>query len=195
MLPKSLAVLRRRIPELLEDADNGLCTLMRRLLHRGWQRLLRADDEIKQLARELNRVVKQDEDCQLLMSVPGYGPVASSSFSVVVGDGSCFKQGRDVAASLGLVPRQHSTGGTPKLLGISERGNKELRTVLVQGAQSVLRCAKGKDDPLCQWALRVRARQGTNKATIAVANKAGPYRLGGTAFPDAVQAWLCVTLI
>jgi transposase len=171
VMPKSLANLRRQIPDLLEDAGNGLSVLFRRLLNHGWQRLMRLDDEIKELDRELNRAVKQDENCQLLMSIPGYGPVISSSFSVVVGDGNCFKRGRDVAASLGLVPRQHSTGGKPKLLGISKRGNKELRTLLVQGAQSVLRCAKNKDDPLGQWALKVSARQGSNKATVALANK------------------------
>ena len=171
VMPKSLKVLRERIPDLLEDADNGLSALFRRLLHHGWQRLLRMDDTIEKLDRELNHVVKQDTDCQLLMSIPGYGPVVSSSFSVVVGDGNCFKRGRDVAASLGLVPRQHSTGGKPKLLGISKRGNKELRTLLVQGAKAVLRQANGKQDPLCQWALKISARHGPNKAAVALANK------------------------
>jgi transposase len=171
VMPKSLKVLRQRIPELLEDADNGLSTLFRYLLHLGWQRLSRMDEEIKGLDRELSHAVKQDTDCQLLMSIPGYGPVVSSSFSVVVGDGSCFKRGRDVAASLGLVPRQHSTGGKPKLLDISKRGNKELRTLLVQGAKAVLRHANGKQDPLCQWALKISARHGPNKAAVALANK------------------------
>jgi len=171
VMAKSLTVLRRRLPELLEDADNGLSALFRRLLHHGWRRLLRADDEIKELDRELNRAVKQDDNCQLLMSIPGYGPVVASCFSVVIGDGDCFNRGRDVSASLGLVPRQHTTGGKPKLLGISKRGSKELRTLLVQGAQSVLRSAKGKDDPLCRWALKVNARHGANKAAVALANK------------------------
>ena len=171
VMPKSLKVLRERLPELLEDADNGLSTLFRRLLHHGWQRLLRVDDEIRELDHELDQAVKQNTDCQLLMSIPGYGRVVSSSFSVVVGDGTCYARGRDVAASLGLVPRQHSTGGKPKLLGISKRGNKELRTLLVQGAKAVLRRAKGKPDPLCQWALKVSARHGPNKAAVALANK------------------------
>lgn len=171
VMPKSLNMLRKRLPELLEDADNGLSALFRRLLHNGWQRLLRVDEEIKTLDRELNHAVKQDTNCQLLMSIPGYGPVISGSYSVVVGDGTCFQRGRDVSASLGLVPRQHSTGGKPKLLGISKRGNKELRTLLIQGAKAVLRTAKGKDDPLCQWALKVSAQKGSNKAAVALANK------------------------
>lgn len=171
VMAKSLAILRRRLPELLEDADNGLSDLFRRLLNQGWRRLLRADDEIRELDCELNRVVKQDKNCRLLMSIPGYGPVVSSCFSVVIGDGGCFNRGRDVSASLGLVPRQYSTGGKPKLLGISKRGSKELRTLLVQGAQSVLRSAEGKDEPLCRWALTVNARHGANKAAVALANK------------------------
>lgn len=171
VIPKSLSMLHKRIPAILEDADNGLSALFRRLLHNGWQRLLRLDDEIEVLDGELNHAVKQDSDCQLLMLTPGYGPVVSACFSVVVGDGTCFRRGRDVSASLGLVPRQHSTGGKPKLLGITKRGNKELRTLLIQGAKSVLRTAKGKDDPLCQWALKISAQKGPNKAAVALANK------------------------
>jgi len=171
VMAKSLTALRRRIPELLEDADNGLSTRFRRLLHHGWQRLLRTDDEIRELDRELNCAVNQDNSCQLLMSIPGYGPIIACSFSVTVGDGSCYRRGRDVSASIGLVPRQYTTGGKPKLLGISKRGSKEMRALLVQGAQAVLAHAKGKDDPLCQWALKIRARHGYNKAVVALANK------------------------
>jgi transposase len=171
VMARSLTTLRRRIPELLEDADNGLSMRFRRLLHHGWQRLLRSDDEIRELDRELRCAAKQDSGCRLLMSIPGYGPVVSSCFNVMVGDGSCFKRGRDVSASIGLVPRQYTTGGKPKLLGISKRGNKEMRTLLVQGAQSVLANAAGKDDPLCQWALKICARHGHSKAVVALANK------------------------
>lgn len=171
VLPRSLTVLRRRLPELLEDADNNLSALFRRLLHGGWQDLLQIDERVKALDRELDRAVAQDEDCQRLMAIPGFGPVVASEFSVTVGDGRCYRRGRDVSALLGLVPRQHSTGGKPKLLGISKRGDNLLRVNLIQGARSVLIHAKGKEDPLCRWALKVRAERGFNKATVAVANK------------------------
>jgi len=171
VLPRSLAVLRRCIPELLEDADNELSALFRRLLHGGWQHLLEIEVQIKVLDQELARAVAQDEDCQHLMTIPGFGPVVASGFSVAVGDGRCYRRGRDVSAVLGLVPRQHTTGGKPKLLGISKRGDNLLRAHLIQGARSVLMHAKGKDDPLCRWALKVCAERGFNKATVAVANK------------------------
>ena len=171
VLPRSLAVLRRCIPELLEDADNELSALFRRLLHGGWQHLLEIEVQIKVLDQELAQAVAQDEDCQHLMTIPGFGPVVASGFSVAVGDGRCYRRGRDVSAVLGLVPRQHTTGGKPKLLGISKRGDNLLRAHLIQGARSVLMHAKGKDDPLCRWALKVCAERGFNKATVAVANK------------------------
>ena len=171
VIPRSLALLRRRLPELLEDADNGLSALFRRLLHTGWQHLLQIEEQVKALNQELDRAVAQDKDCQRLMTILGYGPVVASEFSVTVGDGRCYRRGRDVSAMLGLVPRQHTTGGKPKLLGISKRGDNMLRVHLIQGARSVLMHAEGKDDPLCRWALKIRAERGFNKATIAVANK------------------------
>jgi len=171
VIPRSLAALRRRLPELLEDADNGLSALFRRLLHAGWQHLLEIEEQVKTLHLELTRAVAQDENCQRLMTILGYGPVVASEFSVAVGDGRCYRRGRDVSAVLGLVPRQHTTGGKPKLLGISKRGDNLLRAHLIQGARSVLIHAEGKDDPLCRWALKIRAERGFNKATVAVANK------------------------
>jgi len=171
VLPVSLRVLRQRLPELLEDADNGLSVLFRRLLQLGWQHLLQVDAQVATLDRELAQAVQQDEACQRLLTIPGFGPVVACGFSVAVGDGRDYRRGRDVSASLGLVPRQHSTGGKPKLLGISKRGDGVLRSQLIQGARSVLTHAEGKDDALCRWALKVRAERGFNKATVAVANK------------------------
>lgn len=171
VLAQSLRVLHQRLPEVLEDADNGLSALFRRLLQLGWQHLLQIEAQVVELHRELTHAVQQDEACQRLLTIPGFGPVVASGFSVAVGDGRDFRRGRDVAAALGLVPRQHSTGGKAKLLGISKRGNGVLRSHLIQGARAVLMQAKGKEDPLCRWALQVRAERGFNKATVALANK------------------------
>jgi transposase len=171
VLPRSLRVLRQRLPDLLEDADNGLSSLFRRLLNLGWQHFLQVEAQVAELNRELTHAVQHDEACQRLLTIPGYGPVVASGFSVAVGDGGDFRRGRDVAAALGLVPRQHSTGGKPKLLGISKRGNGVLRSHLIQGARAVLMQAEGKPDALSQWALKVRAERGFNKATVALANK------------------------
>ena len=88
-----------------------------------------------------------------------------------VGDGRSFQSGRELAAWLGLVPRQHTTGGKPRLYGITKRGDKRLRAVLIHGARAVVRHAAGKADPLSRWIRAVQARRGTNIATVALANK------------------------
>lgn len=171
VLPCSFRVLHQRLPELLEDAENGLSDLLRSLLHRGWQHLRQIEAQLDELNHELARAVAQDDACQQLMTTPGFGPVVASAFSVAIGDGRSFRRGRDVAASLGLVPRQHSSGGQTVLLGISKRGNRELRANLIQGARAVLVHAHRKSDPLSQWAIKVRNERGFNKATVALANK------------------------
>jgi len=88
-----------------------------------------------------------------------------------LGDGTAFKNGRQVAAWLGLVPKQHSTGGKTVLLGISKRGDRYLRTLLIHGARSVVRYADNKDDRLSRWVVRIKTEKGFNVATVALANK------------------------
>ena len=114
------------------------------------------------------------------MEIPGFGPIVASSFVAALGDGQAFKCGRVVSAWLGLTPRQHSTGGKPVLLGISKRGNRYLRTMLVHGARAVLRTAEAKDktDPFSRWAREVAKRRGRHKATLAIANKMARVGLG-----------------
>ena len=108
---------------------------------------------------------------QRLQTIPGYGPVLASAFHATVGDGAAYRRGRDVAASLGLVPRQHSSGGKARLLGISKRGDRYLRSLLVHGARSVVSRAAGKTDPLSLWINRLRERRGFNRTVVALANK------------------------
>lgn len=171
VMPKGLASLRRQLPELLEDGENGLSGECRELLHQGEQHLRYLDEQFLWYDRRLNQQVKASEVCQRLQSTPGFGPVLASAFACAIGDGSGFGKGRHVAASLGLVPRQHTTGGKPVLLGISKRGNPTLRSLLVLGARAVVSRAQDKDDALSRWINRVRARRGFNKAVVAYANK------------------------
>ncbi len=88
-----------------------------------------------------------------------------------VGDGRAFNNGRHLSASIGLVPRQHTTGGKPRLLGISKRGDEYVRTLAINGSRSVVHHAKNKDDPLSRWIKRIQAESGTNVAAVALANK------------------------
>jgi len=171
VLPKGVNVIRRSIPELLEDAENGLSVLFRQLLAQSYQQLQELDDHIAFYTQTLLVQNQQDEACQRLQTIPGFGPIIASVFYATVGDGSAFQRGRDVSASLGLVPRQHSSGGTNKLLGISKRGDSYLRSLLVHGARSVVLHAQRKDDQLSRWINKIRSERGYNKASVALANK------------------------
>ena len=166
-----VTTLRRTIPEILGDADNGLSLLFRNLLARRYEQLVELEGHIAFYTKELERLSRQDEACQRLQTVPGFGPVVASAFRSVIGDGRAYVRGRDAAASIGLVPRQHSSGGKNVLLGISKRGNKYLRKQLIHGARSVVLQAANKADPLSLWINRIREERGWNKAVVALANK------------------------
>ena len=171
IFPKGVNTLRRRLPELMEDGENGLSALFRRLLAQGYQQLRELDGHIDSYTQELVRQSQQDEACQRLQTIPGFGPIVASVFHAVVGDGQTYRRGRDVSASIGLVPRQHSSGGKEVLLGISKRGDRYLRSLLIHGARSVVIQAKTKDDRLSRWINRIVSARGLNKAVVALANK------------------------
>ena len=162
---------RNKLPEVLEDAENGLTPRMRELLHRQYQRLLELDKELSWYDEQLAKQSKTDEVCQRLMTVPGIGPVVSSALKSWMGDGRQFDRGRDASAALGVVPRQHSSGDKPCLLGISKRGDSYLRSLVIHGARSVVSRAKNKTDPLSLWINGLVAKRGVNKAVVALANK------------------------
>ena len=169
--PKGVAALRRRIPEWLEDGDNGLSDFFRRLLSESYVRLQELDTHIVFYAKEVERQSKQDEACQRLQTIPGFGPIVSSVFHSQIGDGKAYRRGRDASAALGLVPRQHSSGGKDTLLGISKRGDSYLRSLLVHGARAVVSRAEHKHDRLSLWINKIREKRGFNKAVVALANK------------------------
>ncbi len=168
---KGVATLRHRIPEWLEDSDNGLSDLFRRLLSEGVDRLEELDRHIVFYTAEVERQSKQNKACQRLQTIPGYGPIVASVFHSQIGNGEAYRRGRDASASLGLVPRQHSSGGKDHLLGISKRGDRYLRSLLVHGARAVVSRAEHKEDRLSLWINKVRAKRGFNKAVVALANK------------------------
>lgn len=171
VLPKGISVLRKSIHGLLEDAENGLSLHFRNLLARRYEQLVELDGHIDFYTQALEIQSKKDDACQRLQEIPGYGPIISSAFYSVVGDGRAYSCGRDVPASIGLVPRQHSSGGKNVLLGISKKGDGYLRSLLVHGARAVVTQASKKKDKLSQWINRIVAERGWNKAVVAMANK------------------------
>lgn len=163
---------RRLVPALVEEqATPTLSAVVRRLVSREYERVRTLDRDIKEVERELGVVSQADAACQRLQAVPGLGPIGTTALLGAVGDGRAFRSGRELAAWLGLVPRQYTTGGKPRLYGISKRGDKRLRALLIHGARAVVRHAARKADPLSRWIQAVQARRGTNVATVALANK------------------------
>lgn len=190
--PKGIAQLRRALPCWLEEAENGLSDDFRALLHDLWHDLLNMDERISTLDKRIARSVKEDPVASRLATLRGVGPLGASAMAVALGDGSAFRNGRDFAASLGLVPRQHSTGGRERLLGISKRGNTYLRTLMVHGARAVIWHCSNRDDPLSLWVNKLAAKKHINVACIALANKtariAWAITTKGTEYDPALSA-------
>ncbi len=171
VIPRGITALKRYLPRLLEDAENGLSDRFRRFLKQASGQLEELEAHIDFFDEEMAQFSHQHEACQRLQTIPGFGVVVSSVFFAQVGNGEAFRRGRDVAASLGLVPRQYSSGGKEVLLGISKRGDSYLRGLLIHGARAVVRHAAGKQDRLSRWIQRLVERRGHNKAVVALANK------------------------
>jgi transposase len=169
--PREMASLRHAIPNWLEDADNGLSVRFRQLLHGLWGDLRALEERITELNGQINEAAKADPDARRLQQLRGVGPVVATALVACVGDARQFANGRQMAASLGLTPRQHSSGGKDRLLGISKRGDAYVRSLLVHGARAMLRTAPHHDDPLSRWVTRLAARTHPNVACVAMANK------------------------
>ncbi len=169
--PKQMNPLRRAIPCWLEDAENGLSGLFRRLLHGLWLDLKTLDQRVHELDQEIGRIAESDEDAKRLQQLRGVGPMIATALVASVGSAEQFVKGRQMSASLGLTPKQHSSGNKDRLLGISKRGDPYLRSLLIHGARSVIQHAKHKEDRLSQWVTSLAARRHTNVAAVALANK------------------------
>jgi len=169
--PRELSQLRRAIPLWLEDAHNGLSERFRRLLNALWCDLRLLDERVAELDREVALIARSDPAAQRLQRLCGVGPIIASALVAAVGDGTQYANGRQMAAALGLTPRQHSSGGKDRQLGISKRGDAYLRMVLIHGARSAIRTAKGKNDRLSLWVRALLERRHPNVVAAALANK------------------------
>jgi transposase len=165
------AHLKRQIPSILEDADNLLSPRMRALLvelRDEWEKL---ETQIEEIDREFSQAVKQEENCRRLLTIPGIGPLTATALTAAIGNATAFHKSRDLAAWLGLVPRQHSTGGKSRLLGISKRGNPYLRRLFIHGGRAVVARAKRENHTFGNWLDQLEARSPRNAVVVAMANK------------------------
>ncbi|MBE8598260.1 IS110 family transposase [Xenorhabdus sp. BG5] len=165
---KQIAV---RLPEILEDAGNRLPETFRQLLQRLGEHLKELDRQVAELEQEIQRWHRGNAESRRLSAIPGIGPITASALVASIGDARHFANGRQLAAWLGLVPRQHSSGGKPTLQGISKRGDNYLRTLLIHDARAAVRYVKEKTGRTENWLNSLLSRRNTNIAVVALANK------------------------
>jgi transposase len=169
--PQQLRALRAAVPGWLEDAENGLTNHFRSLLHGLWLDLVALDDRMAELDQAIERLANSHEVTRRLQQLRGVGPMVATAMVATVGNAEQYHQGRLMAASLGLTPRQYSSGDKHRLLGITKRGDVYLRTLMIHGARAVVSQAKHKDDRLSRWVTGIAQRRHPNVAAVALANK------------------------
>jgi transposase len=170
-LPKGRSHVEEALPRILEDAELPLSGSFRLLLAQLKLELEQLSARIDPLDAVILKRAKEDDACQRLTAIPGVGPVTATALIAAVGNGSAFQRGRDLAAWIGMVPSEHSSGGKQTLLGISKRGNSYLRRLFVQGARSVLQQRHRQAPGLSSWLAQLLARKHQNVVVVALANK------------------------
>jgi transposase len=171
VIAQGITRLRNQLPVIVEDETNELTPLSREVLRELYEELVALDERVTRADAMVHRVFTQSTACQKLAQVEGIGPVVATALVAAVGNAQEFANGRHLAAWLGLVPRQSSTGGKERLLGISKRGDRYLRTLLIHGARATVHHARQKTDARSRWIVSLEQRRGKNIATVAIANK------------------------
>lgn len=171
VIPQGQAALCRAVPFCLENAGNELTPLTRELIQTLYDELIMLNDRIAIYDKKLDQIFKSNEACRRIAQIEGIGPVTATAIVSDLSNPQDFKNGRHYAAYLGLVPRQHSSGHKQHLLGISKRGDKYLRKLLVHGGRSALLASGKKQDKKSQWLQALKERRGFNRTCVALANK------------------------
>lgn len=171
VIPQGIANIAQRVPEMIEDASNELPGSFRLLMQRLLEQLQGLDCQAREIEGQIVAWHRKSDDSRKLEKMPGIGPITASALVASIGDATSFKNGRQVSAWLGLVPRQNSTGGKTVLLGMSKRGDSYLRMLLLQGARSVIYAAQRKKQALDGWLGGLIKRRNANVAAVALANK------------------------
>ena len=171
VIARDISRLRRALAEICGRHDDGLNELVRALVRDVQEELTELDQRIASYDRRVRELYRASELCQRIGKVEGIGPVTATALVAAVGDRTCFRNGRQFAAWLGLVPKQRSSGGRARLFGISKRGDRYLRTLMIHGARAALGKAGNKQDPRSLWLNKMRERRHPNVVAVALANK------------------------
>jgi transposase len=170
VMPQGIRTISKRMPDILENAENGLPSILRKLLERLNDHLKELNRQVEELEFQIKLWHQKNEASQKLEAIPGVGPITASAIVATVGNATEYKNGRQLAAWLGLVPKQCSSGGKQTLLSISKRGDTYLRTLLIHGARAAIRFAENKAEPE-SWLHKLIMRRNKNIAAVALANK------------------------
>lgn len=171
VMPTGRASLMKQVPLILEDAENLLPHQARRIINKAYSHLKSLNQQIEDTETTFQSMAKQHDNTKRLLKVRGVGPQTATAIIAAIGDGSQFDKSRDLAAWLGLVPKQFSTGGKNRLGRITKHGDKYIRTLLVHGARAVVTTIGDKQDRLSQWCRQIKERRGLNRAIVALAAK------------------------
>lgn len=167
-IPQGVSSLKKALVELSEDKLTSASLFFCKDLY---EELLEKEEKIKKYDNKIEEIFNASEVCKRIGSVPGVGKQTATIIYTALGNGIEFKNGREFSAYLGLVPKQSSTGGKTRLLGISKRGDKYIRSLLVHGARSVVLHSSNKEDKRSTWVKNLKVRKGLNKTTVAIANR------------------------
>lgn len=170
-IAKGYAHLKNRLPEILEDGENRLPMRLRHAIALLWRKFLNIEHDCKSMDQQIEQLVKATEPCRRLLKLEGVGPVVATLIYATLGNAEAFSNGRNASAYVGLTPKQHSTGGKTVLMSIGKTANQRLRSVLVQGARSVVHKLKEPKTAKEQWLWKIIQRSGHGKAAVALANK------------------------
>lgn len=170
IIPQGIMKLKKALNEIIEK-DSALSNKMKSIVREVYQELLDIEEKIKFYDNEIEIVFSQNEACQRLSKIEGVGVITATAIFAAIGTGKNFENGRQFAAYLGLVPRQHSSGGKERLLGISKRGDGYLRSLLIHGARAVIQRTTDKSDKRSAWINKLKITRGHNKTCVALANK------------------------
>jgi transposase len=171
VIAKGIRQLPKRVPEILEDGENGLPGQARQLFARLLEHFRELDRRVVELEKDIVLWHRQNEPSRRLGKIDGFGPLTASALVASIGDARTLRSARQAAAWVGLVPRQHASGGKDRLLGISKRGDVYLRTLLIHGARSVIRRVEAQGDRGNGWLKALLKRRNKNVAAVALANK------------------------
>ena len=171
VVAQHLSKLKQALPIILEDGENQLSVIARELFADLLEQLRHLDNRVADYDKKIAMLYRSNETCQRLGAIEGIGPAIATALVALAGDGQQFKNGREFAAYLGLTPRQHSSGGKQLLMGISKRGDKYVRSLLIHGARAALRVAPNKTDARSRWVCQLSERRNKNIAAVGLANK------------------------